>query len=607
MADIQLKNGIQLPENAIKFFVSAPIDNGIEPKVPISFVQYDTGLIVVAFNILKDNQIYVPPSDSKIFVRMNKPDGHGVYIESLGFDDSGTVYFIVPQQMTTAYGTGELSLEVNTTEGQKNTKTVPVYISKNPIQDEQIKSTDDFKALYDILIYVMSVEALINQNQDALTFIKKNSSQLTTLFGITEEIVICANNSDSIVTTAQNISSVNTVSTNISDVKNVFDNIETIKKVSDNEDNINNVANNKANIDTVSGNINNVNNVSLNINTIKAVDSNKENINNVANNKENIDTVSENMSKITNVDSNITTIVSVNDNIQTIKNVDGNKTNINTVSTNIEDVISVSSNIENINSVNDNKANINTVATNINNINSVNNNKANINTVATNITSVNNVSTNIKSVNNVNTNMNNINSAVENMAYIKDAPKQAQDAKDSAVLSESWAVGGTGTRDGEDANNAKYWAEQAAAINSGYLGVYGDEDSLKEQYPTSESGKFALVQSTNSIWYWNSSKNSWIDTKSGIFTSVLLKITTDSWTSQNGIYKKDFSVPSCTNNTLITNIEIAKNNGTAINLSDIDLASTIFDYAETSNGKITLYAKQIPSTPISLYFSLSEL
>lgn len=36
--------------------------------------------------------------------------------------------------------------------------------------------------------------------------------------------------------------------------------------------------------------------------------------------------------------------------------------------------------------------------------------------------------------------------------------KQAQD---SAVKAESWAVGGTGTREGEDANNAKYWAERA--------------------------------------------------------------------------------------------------------------------------------------------------
>lgn len=31
----------------------------------------------------------------------------------------------------------------------------------------------------------------------------------------------------------------------------------------------------------------------------------------------------------------------------------------------------------------------------------------------------------------------------------------------SAKLSESWAVGGTGTRDGENANNSKYWSEES--------------------------------------------------------------------------------------------------------------------------------------------------
>lgn len=37
-------------------------------------------------------------------------------------------------------------------------------------------------------------------------------------------------------------------------------------------------------------------------------------------------------------------------------------------------------------------------------------------------------------------------------------------ASDSATLSESWAIGGTGSRTGEDTNNAKYWCEQASAI-----------------------------------------------------------------------------------------------------------------------------------------------
>lgn len=46
-----------------------------------------------------------------------------------------------------------------------------------------------------------------------------------------------------------------------------------------------------------------------------------------------------------------------------------------------------------------------------------------------------------------------------------------QDAQDAAVLSRSWAVGGTGTRAGEDYNNSKFWAEMAEqqAADGGFV------------------------------------------------------------------------------------------------------------------------------------------
>lgn len=43
----------------------------------------------------------------------------------------------------------------------------------------------------------------------------------------------------------------------------------------------------------------------------------------------------------------------------------------------------------------------------------------------------------------------------------------AQSAQESGKLSESWAVGGTGTRTGEDTNNAKYWAMAAQGAAGG--------------------------------------------------------------------------------------------------------------------------------------------
>lgn len=47
------------------------------------------------------------------------------------------------------------------------------------------------------------------------------------------------------------------------------------------------------------------------------------------------------------------------------------------------------------------------------------------------------------------------------------AQGSATAAAGSATLAESWAVGGTGTRSGEDTNNAKYWCDQAAIAAGG--------------------------------------------------------------------------------------------------------------------------------------------
>lgn len=44
-----------------------------------------------------------------------------------------------------------------------------------------------------------------------------------------------------------------------------------------------------------------------------------------------------------------------------------------------------------------------------------------------------------------------------------DAATSKEAAADSALLSQSWAVGGTGSRTGEDTNNSKYWAGVAQA------------------------------------------------------------------------------------------------------------------------------------------------
>lgn len=61
------------------------------------------------------------------------------------------------------------------------------------------------------------------------------------------------------------------------------------------------------------------------------------------------------------------------------------------------------------------------------------------------------------------------------------AQESAASAADSAAsvdginkTAQSWAVGGTGTREGEDTNNAKYWAEQAKEVAGGDFATKAD-------------------------------------------------------------------------------------------------------------------------------------
>lgn len=68
-----------------------------------------------------------------------------------------------------------------------------------------------------------------------------------------------------------------------------------------------------------------------------------------------------------------------------------------------------------------------------------------------------------------------VKASVDNASsFAASAADSADDATESSTLSRSWAVGGTGKREDEDANNAKYWASVAgAAAGGGVLSFNG--------------------------------------------------------------------------------------------------------------------------------------
>ena len=78
-------------------------------------------------------------------------------------------------------------------------------------------------------------------------------------------------------------------------------------------------------------------------------------------------------------------------------------------------------------------------------------------------------------------------------------------SRDNTTLAESWAVGGTGTRSGEDRNNAKYYSELAAqhAEESGYAWFdIHDDDGHMYVYISdnlSEDVSFAINETTGHL------------------------------------------------------------------------------------------------------------
>ena len=163
----------------------------------------------------------------------------------------------------------------------------------------------------------------------------------------------------------------------------------------------------------------------------------------------------------------------------------------------------VQDNAEGLQWIRDNADTVEAVAGNADNIDAVAGNTSNINTVAASAS--------------------NINTVVSEMEAIKAAPTAASNAADSATqagasatLSESWAVGGTGTRPGEDTDNAKYYAEQAQQIAQGAMGWYATPQALQSAHPTGQNGQWAIVGTTDTIWIWDSDTFAWVDSGSNM-------------------------------------------------------------------------------------------
>ena len=105
-----------------------------------------------------------------------------------------------------------------------------------------------------------------------------------------------------------------------------------------------------------------------------------------------------------------------------------------------------------------------------------------------------------------------IQSAYANMDAIKAAPENATAAAASAKEARSWAVGDTGTRQGEGMDNAKYYAALAQQVSQGAVGWYPNYEALYAAHEVGYDGNWAIIGDTDTIWVWDSDTGTWRDT-----------------------------------------------------------------------------------------------
>lgn len=118
----------------------------------VHVVQYDQALPVIKVDLYYRGEPYTLEATDCVNVRFFKPDATFVYNPVLGATaDRRSVYIEVTQQMSAAYGTGRGIVEILRGDGVAGTASFEMVIDRNPVSEEGIESTTEFKLLMQYL------------------------------------------------------------------------------------------------------------------------------------------------------------------------------------------------------------------------------------------------------------------------------------------------------------------------------------------------------------------------------------------------------------------------------------------------------------------------
>ena len=129
-------------------------------KKAVNLVQYDQTIPVLCVSLKKGGTEYKVPSDADVNIRMDKRDGYHVYNPALGVNaERAIAYFAVTPQMSTGWGDYYPIVEITVGGGIAGSAPIWLHFDRNPLPENAIISSDEYKTIQQLLKDVTAVKA----------------------------------------------------------------------------------------------------------------------------------------------------------------------------------------------------------------------------------------------------------------------------------------------------------------------------------------------------------------------------------------------------------------------------------------------------------------
>lgn len=140
---------------------SCTVDFDSRPdKKAVNLVQYDQTIPVLCVSLKKGGTEYKVPSDADVNIRMDKRDGYHVYNPALGVNaERAIAYFAVTPQMSTGWGDYYPIVEITVGGGIAGSAPIWLHFDRNPLPENAIISSDEYKTIQQLLKDVTAVKA----------------------------------------------------------------------------------------------------------------------------------------------------------------------------------------------------------------------------------------------------------------------------------------------------------------------------------------------------------------------------------------------------------------------------------------------------------------